>query len=232
MFPESILDRAQELGLHIVAITDHNSAENVAATLHAAQGTGITVLPGMEMQTREEAHLLTLFDTLDQILDWQEQVYASLPALKNDGAFFGEQLMLDENGEPAGYLDRLLLVASSLSVDEVARRVSEMGGLCIPAHVDRPMYSVIANLGFIPPALPVVGVEISPNIGPVQARQQYPELLRYGLVADGDAHRLREMGRRTTLKIAEATVAELALALAGSDGREVWVDGVSTTRCA
>jgi hypothetical protein len=163
---------------------------------------------------------------------WQEQVYASLLALRNDGPHFGEQLVLDENGEPARYLDRLLLVASSLSVDEVVRRVSALDGLCIPAHVDRPMYSVISNLGFIPPDLPVVGVEISPNIGPLQAREQFPELARYGLVAGGDAHRLTEMGRRTTVKIAAATVAELALALMGSDGREAWVDGISTTRCA
>jgi PHP family Zn ribbon phosphoesterase len=231
MLPELIVGRAQELGLHIIAVTDHNSAENVASVVNAAQGTGITVLPGMEVQTREEVHVLTLFDTLEQVVSWQDQVYASLPAVKNDEAVFGEQLMLDAEGELAGYLDRLLLTSTSLSVEEVVQRVSDLGGLCIMAHVDRTAYSIISNLGFIPPELDVVGVGISHNIGPTEAWERFPQLVRYSLVANGDAHRLREMVRRTTLKMANATIAELSLALAGEGGREVWVDGICSVRC-
>ena len=226
MLPELIVRQAQELGLQIIAVTDHNTAENAAAVVNAARGTGITVFPGMEVQTREEVHVLTLFDTLEQVDSWQEQVYASLPPLKNDEATFGEQLLLDADGEPAGYLDRLLLTSTHFSVEDVVRRVRELGGLCIPAHVDRPVYSIIANLGFIPPELDVVGVEISTNIGPVKARERFPQLARYSLVANGDAHRLKEMARRTTLKMEAPTVAELALTLAGVEGREVWVDGL------
>jgi len=230
MLPKFIVERAQALGLRVIAVTDHNSAENAAAVINAARGTGITVLPGMEVQTREEVHILALFDTLEQVASWQEQVYASLPPLKNDGAVFGEQVLLDADGEPVGYLDRLLLTSTTLSVEEIVQRVSGLNGLCIPAHVDRPAYSIISNLGFIPPELNVVGVEISHNVGPVEARGRFPQLKRYGLVGSGDAHRLQDMGRRTMLKVAEATVAELSLALAGRDGREVWVDGVSSVR--
>lgn len=230
MLPEFIVEQAQVLGLDIIAVTDHNSAENVAAVVNAARGTGITVLPGMEVQTREEVHLLTLFDTLEQVASWQEQVYASMPPLQNDEAVFGEQLVLDADGEPAGYLDRLLLTSTSFSVEEVVQRVSDLDGLCIPAHVDRTAYSIISNLGFIPPELDVVGVEISHNVGPVEARRRFPQLARYTLVASGDAHRLQEMSRRTTLKMAQATVAELCLALAGEGGREVWVDGICSVR--
>jgi len=230
MLPELIVGRAQELGLDIIAVTDHNSAENVAAVVNAARGTGLTVLPGMEVQTREEVHVLALFDTLEQAASWQEQTYASMPPLRNDEAAFGEQLLLDVNGQPAGYLDRLLLTSTSFSVEEVVRRVSALEGVCIPAHVDRPAYSIISNLGFIPPELAVVGVEISHNVGPLEARGRFPQLKRYGLVAGSDAHRLLDLARRTTLKMAEATVAELSLALAGEEGREVWVDGISGVR--
>ena len=230
MLPEFIVEQAQLLGLEIIAVTDHNSAENVAAVVNAARGTGVTVLPGMEVQTREEVHLLALFDTLEQVASWQEQVYASMPPLKNDEAVFGEQLVLDADGEPAGYLDRLLLTSTSFSVEEVVQRVSDLDGLCVPAHVDRTAYSIISNLGFIPPELDVVGVEISYNVGPVEARRRFPQLARYTLVASGDAHRLQEMSRRTTLKMAQATVAELSLALAGEGGREVWVDGICSVR--
>jgi PHP family Zn ribbon phosphoesterase len=230
MLPEFIVEQAQVLGLDIIAVTDHNSAENVAAVVNAARGTGVTVLPGMEVQTREEVHLVALFDTLEQVASWQEQVYASMPPLKNDEAVFGEQLVLDADGEPAGYLDRLLLTSTSFSVEEVVQRVSDLDGLCIPAHVDRTAYSIISNLGFIPPELGVVGVEISHNVGPIEARERFPQLVHYSLIASSDAHRLREMARRTTFKMAKATVAELSLALAGEGGREVWVDGIRSVR--
>ena len=232
MLPELIVERAQEQGLQIIAVTDHNSAENVASVVNAARGTSVTVLPGMEVQTREEVHVLTLFDTLEQVASWQEQVYASLPPLKNDDAAFGEQLVLDADGEPTGYLDRLLLASTSFSVEEVVQRVSDLDGLCIPAHVDRTAYSIISNLGFIPPELDVVGVEISHNVGPIEARERFPQLTRYSLVASSDAHRLRDMAGRTTLKMAGATVAEISLALAGEEGREVWVDGICSVRCS
>jgi len=228
MLPEFILERAQELGLDLLAVTDHNSAENVAAMLKAAQGTGIAVLPGMEVQTREEVHLICLFDTLEQVTYWQELVYAHLPRLKNKENVFGTQVVLNAEGEAVGTNDRLLATSASLSVDQVVQRVRDLKGLCIPSHVDRPAYSLIANLGFIPPDLEVVGVEISHLVGPKEARARFPQLEQYSLVASGDAHRLKEMARRTTLKMDEPTVAELALALAGTGGRGVWVDGIQS----
>jgi len=110
-------------------------------------------------------------------------------------------------------------------------RVRQIGGVCVPAHVDRPANSIISNLGFIPPDLDVQGVEISANSDPAEARQRFPQLKQYSLVGGGDAHRLKEMMRRTTLKMRQATVVELALALAGEGDREVWVDGIHSTRC-
>jgi hypothetical protein len=230
MLPELILERAQELGLGLIAVTDHNSAENAAAMLGAARGTGVTVLPGMEAQTREEVHVLCLFDTLEQVAAWQERVYACLPALKNNEDVFGAQVVLDAAGDAVGYNERLLLTSTSLSVNEVVQQVGEMGGLCIPAHVDRPAYSIIANLGFIPPDLGLAGVEISHLIGPQAARERWPELTRYSLVANSDAHRLEDMAVRTTLKMAQPTVAELTLALAGVGERNVWVSGTCSAR--
>jgi PHP family Zn ribbon phosphoesterase len=230
MLPELIVEQAQELGLNIIAVTDHNSAENAASVVNAAKGTGITVLPGMELQTREEAHLVCLFDTLEQVARWQEEVYAHLPPLKNDDDAFGTQIVLDASGEAVGTNERLLLTATSFSVEQTVQRVHALGGLCIPAHVDRPAYSIIANLGFIPPDLEITGVEISSLIGPKEARERFPQLERYSLITSGDAHRLSEMSKRTTLKMAEPTVAEIALALAGEGDRGVWVDGIRSVR--
>jgi PHP family Zn ribbon phosphoesterase len=231
MLPEFILERAQQLGLGLIAVSDHNSAENVAAMLAAAEGTGVTVLPGMEVQTREEVHLLCLFDTLEQVTRWQEEVYAHLPPLKNKEDVFGVQVVLNAEGDMMGYNERLLLTSTSFSVEEVVQRVRDLNGLCIPAHVDRPAYSIIANLGFIPPDLGLVGVEISHLISLKEARARFPQLERYSLMAGSDAHRLKDMASRTTLKMAEATVAEISLALASEEGRAVWLDGICSVRC-
>jgi PHP family Zn ribbon phosphoesterase len=230
MLPEFIVERAEELGLDLIAVTDHNSSENVAAVLTAVEGKGITVLPGIEVQTREEVHLLCLFDTLEQAEAWQKEVYAHLPPLKNREDVFGTQVVLNADGDIVGHNDRLLLTSVSFSVEEVVKRVHGLNGLCIPAHVDRPAYSMIANLGFIPPDLGIAGAEISHLVSAKEARIRFPQLQHYSLVAGGDAHRLKEMTRRTTLKMGQATVAELSSALAGEGDRGVWVDGISTTR--
>ncbi|MBN1484585.1 MAG: histidinol phosphatase [Chloroflexia bacterium] len=230
MLPEFIVERALELDLDIIAVTDHNSAENAAAMVTAATDTGLTVLPGMEVQTREEVHLVCLFDTLEQAWQWQEEVYAHLPRLKNKEEVFGTQIVLDAEGQAQGYNERLLLTSTSFSLEQVLGRVGQIGGLCIPAHVDRPAYSIMANLGFIPPELDFPGVEISQLVKLEQARQRFPQLEQYSLIANGDAHRLNELVRRTTFKMQAPTVAEIALALAGEGGRGVWVDGKNSGR--
>lgn len=225
MRPDAIIARAQELELEIIAVTDHNSAENVQAVCDAACGSGITVWSGMEVQTREEVHLVCLFDTCAQALALQETVYAHLPALKNDERVFGPQWRLDAEGEVIGTVERLLLVAANLSLADVVGRVRALGGVCIPAHVDRPAYSIIANLGFIPPELELTAVEISHFSTPKGVRERFPQLRGYTLVGNSDAHRLAEMCWRNTFRMAAPSIAELALALAGRDERGTWVDG-------
>jgi hypothetical protein len=98
--------------------------------------------------------------------------------------------------------------------------------------VDRPAYSIIANLGFVPPDLGLAGVEISQLVGVEEARRRFPQLANLSLIANSDAHRIKDMVRRTTLKMGRATVAEIALALAGEGGRGVWVDGIASGRVA
>lgn len=221
MIPPLIIRRARELGLGLIAITDHNSAENVAAVMQAAKGSGITVLPGMEVQTREEVHLLTLFDTVEQALAWQAKVYAHLPNLKNEEEHLGAQFVVDATGEYVDTNERLLATSMDLSLEAVVAGAQALGGLVIPAHVDRQSFSLIANLGFIPPGLDLPAVEIFRWSRETEVRQRFPQLERYTLICNGDAHRLSEIGARTMFKIAAPTVAELTLALKGEQGRRV-----------
>jgi PHP family Zn ribbon phosphoesterase len=223
MIPPLIMAQAQKLGLGALAVTDHNSAENVEGMLKAGQAAGVTILPGMEVETREEVHLICLFDTLEQDLAWQERVYAHLPDLKNNADKFGGQFVVDAEGEFVRENERLLLTPTRWSVEEVAFEVHALGGLCIPAHVDRPSYSLIANLGFIPPEVSFDALEVSRLTALDVARRRFPQVAGYTLVVSGDAHRLSEMMVRTMVKVEELTIAELRLALHGQNGRRVIV---------
>ncbi|NPV53331.1 MAG: PHP domain-containing protein [Firmicutes bacterium] len=249
MTPAAIMEEACRKGIKLVGIADHNSAENAIACLRAGARHGVCVLPGMEVQTLEEIHVLTFFGSIEGLITWQEEVYAHLPAELNREEFLGEQLILGEEGEVTGKCSRLLLTSTDLSLAEVVRKVRELGGLPIPAHIDRPSYSLIRNLGFVPPGLPVAALELSPHISREEACRRFPWVRDFPLIASSDAHRLHEMQGRTVAYIradlggeipgpasgggdpgarGEAPAAlfdEVALCLAGRGGR--FVDIVS-----
>lgn len=221
MIPPLIVRRARDLGLDIIGITDHNSAQNVQAVIDAADDTGLTVLPGMEVQSREEVHLVCLFDRVAQVLDWQEQVAAALPDRENVEEFFGAQFVVDATGEYVSTEKRLLSTSTSLSVEQVVARVRDLDGIVLAAHVDRPSYSLIANLGWVPPGLEIAGLEVSRLADPLAVVQRFPQAAGFGLVVNGDAHRLEEMTARTMFKVQGPQVQELSRALAGQEGRRV-----------
>jgi len=72
MLPPLIVQEAVDREIQLIAITDHNATGNIAAVQKAAEGLPLTVLPGMELQTREEVHNLCLFETLEETAVFQE----------------------------------------------------------------------------------------------------------------------------------------------------------------
>ncbi|HAZ31426.1 MAG TPA: histidinol-phosphatase [Dehalococcoidia bacterium] len=223
MIPPLIIRRARELGLGLIGIADHNSAENVAAVIKAAEGSGVAVLPGIEVQTREEVHMVTLFDTAEQALAWQMEVFDHLPDIRNNEDHFGAQFVVDATGEYVRRNERLLVTSTDMSLEMAVAMVQDLGGLALPAHVDRPAFSLIANLGFVPPDLDLPAVEIFRSSQEAEVRRRFPQIRGFTLICNGDAHRLNEMIARTMFKIAAPTVAELVLALRGENGRRVEV---------
>jgi PHP family Zn ribbon phosphoesterase len=219
MIPPLIVRTALERGINLLAITDHNASANVEAVMRAAQGSALSVLPGMEVQTREEVHMLCLFDTLEQLADWQRQVDAHLPDLENNAELFGEQFVVDEVGEFVRRETRLLLASTRMTLEEAAVRVNALGGLAIPAHIDRKAFSLITNLGFVPEGIPFAALEITRHITPTQARQRFPQIGDIPLIQSGDAHRLDEITGPMVLTMEAPTTAELRLALANRAGR-------------
>ncbi|HHY47943.1 MAG TPA: PHP domain-containing protein [Firmicutes bacterium] len=215
MSPARIARMAVARGLHVIAITDHNSAENVEAVKVAGERLGLWVIPGIEVQTVEEVHVLGFFDTISGALSCQEMVYATLPREKNREEFFGEQLIMDYNDNVVGKCDRLLLTSARLSFEEAVSAITENGGMAIAAHVDRPAFSVIRTLGFIPEGARIEAVEVSPRRRVEDVLREYPSLERFPAIVSSDAHRLEDMARGvTTLELSSRCLDGLRTALA------------------
>jgi PHP family Zn ribbon phosphoesterase len=219
MLPPLIVEAALARGINLLAITDHNTCANAEAVQRAAAGTGLTVLPGLEAQTREEVHVLCLFDALDQALAWEAELRAALPQMENDAEHFGDQFVVDSAGDFVRRETQMLLTSADLSFDDVCRRVDSLGGLAIPAHVDRKAFGLISNLGLVPPGLPIAALEVSRHLHPREATRQYPQLKGYPLLQGGDAHRLDEFLGANVFRLEAPTVGEIRLALRGEGGR-------------
>ena len=223
MIPPLIVRQALRRGLGLIAVTDHNASGNAAAVSRAAAGTGLEVLAGMELQTQEEVHLLCLFDVIDRCLAWEDKVRARLPVRRNQPDHFGEQWLVDEAGNWEGTDSRLLAGSAAIGLEEAIREVEELGGLAIPAHVDRPSFSLLANLGLVPAGLRAPALEVSPGFLPDTDLAEWPGLGCWTLVCNGDAHRLAEIGGRTALTLEECSVREIRKAAAHEGGRRIEV---------
>jgi len=214
MSPPGVVRIARERGLDLIVVCDHNSAENVGAATRAARDAGLAVIGGMEICTREEVHVLGIFADDRALGSAQEFVYQNLSG-ENDPGIFGEQLVVDELGEVVGHNSRLLIGATSLSLRDVVHTIHRLGGIAIAAHVDRPRFSIISQLGFVPQGLQLDAAEVcSDKLPPL------PENLT--VVRSSDAHRPEEIGCRSTrFLVEEPTAPEIGMALRGAEGRRV-----------
>ena len=192
MTPNNIINMALLKGLDIIGITDHNSAENLEAVIKCGKS-GILVIPGMELETREEVHVVCFFPCLEKALKMQEVVYNALPDIKNRPDIFGNQLIFDDHDNIIGILDRMLITATNITIENVNEKAKELGGVMIPAHVDRESYSIISNLGMIPNEIKIKYLEISRYCNPEILLSKYQGLSGYGLIKSSDAHHLGDI---------------------------------------
>lgn len=221
MGPRTIVNRATEQGLDVVGISDHNSAENVPAVVRAARGTALKILPGMEVTSIEEVHILAVFDSVDKALRLQEIVYEHLPG-ENDPKHFGLQVVVNEDHDVRSFNPRFLAGATVLSVEQVVEHICDLEGLAIAAHVDRETFGIIGQLGFIPADLHLDALELSPNISFLEARRRFPQYAGFALVRSSDAHFVADIGKNwTSLLLSEPTTQEIKKALRGEDARRV-----------
>ena len=216
MTPNNLVQMALLSGCEILAITDHNTCRNAPAVLEAGERNGLLVLPGMELCTSEEAHVVCLFETLEGALDFDRYVYEHMPHVKNKPEIFGQQPILDGSDEQVGEEENLLLVSSFIGVDQVVELTAQYGGVAFPAHVDRDSYSVIASLGAIPPEAGFTAAELTRECAAQEYVKLHSELEGLALFRDSDSHYLETLaGDPWTLALPERSVKAVLDAVRG-----------------
>jgi hypothetical protein len=221
MRPCAIVKKALAMGLDMIAICDHNSAENVAAFMRAGVESGLTVLPGMEVTSKEEIHLLALFNRQEDCMILQNFIYQNLPG-ENVEEVFGCQTMVNEKDETIGINRKMLIGATLLSLEQIVSAVGSLRGVTIASHIDRQAFSLLGQLGFIPEGLSLDGLEISSRTSKEEAQKRFHAYRHYSFVRSSDAHYLEDIGKNIThFLLAQTTSEEIKMALHHQGGRRV-----------
>jgi len=189
MTPNNIAGMGTVNGLQIMALTDHNSTANCPAFLAACKKQGIVGIPGMELTTAEDVHLVCLFDNLSSALSFGEAVNAARVPIANKVKVFGNQFVLDENDVLIRTEENLLPNATLLSLEEGTALCNAFGGVAYPAHIDREANGIIAVLGDMPanPHFPCVEFRSTEKVA--EYTEKY-KLFDKKVIFGSDAHYL------------------------------------------
>lgn len=198
MSPEAIVKKALNLGLDCISVTDHNAVYNSLSACRAAKKAGLGCIPGIEVQTEEEVHILCYFREVSSIEKFYTELYTFLPDMPNNPDYFGDQVFVDEDSEIRGFEERLLLNSVMLSVPDLVEMAKRYAGFVVPAHIESDKFGLMYNLGFLPQELSDCNLEISYNAVMNEVLKTYPLLGDYTFISNSDAHYLSDIGRAYT----------------------------------
>ncbi len=212
MSPAMIISAAIGKGLDMIAVSDHNTTLHCELMVTLGREAGLNVLRAAEVTSAEEVHSLVILPDADARASFQEWLERHSMRVPYDPRIFGDQVVVDRNEQIICEIEYFLPAALDASLDEIEREAHRLGALFIPAHLDRPSFSITSQLGFIPEDLYIDAVEV---VGKV------PDIL-YPVIRNSDAHIPEHIGRRyTTYMMEDATFGELALALRSDGGRKI-----------
>jgi len=186
--PGNIVGMAVVKNLDVIALTDHNTCKNCKAAMAIGKEYGLTVIPGMELTTSEEVHVLCLFYTLEDAMNFDSYVEPRILQIPNDPKAFGDQFICNENDETIGSFPTLLISATDISFDKVNSVLKPFNGVMIPAHIDKNSFSLMSNLGFVPPDSDFKCFELADMSNLHKLQNENPYLKQCNVINDSDAH--------------------------------------------
>lgn len=214
MTPANIAGMAALNGLEVIALTDHNTARNCPAFLKWAAEYGLVGIPGMELCTAEEVHVVCLFPALEDAMAFDRYVYQHMMPVENKPDLFGRQLLMDEADQVAGEEPLLLISATTIPFDRVYDLAAEYHGIMIPAHLDKSTTSLLSNLGFVPPDSKFTCAELKDMSTLHRLRAANPYLEGCNIISSSDAHYLEHINQANyTIQAASRAVPDILSAL-------------------
>ena len=193
MTPGNILGMASLIGLDVIALTDHNTCKNCPSIIAQSCNFPITVIPGMELTTAEEVHVLCYFHTLKDAMAFDRYVAKHLLPLKNQPEIFGNQLLCDTEDAIWGTYDKLLISATDISFFQLSELLQDYHGIMVPAHIDKNSNSLISQLGFIPEGCHFSCFEVHDYSLADSLKEKYPSLAKAQVLCNSDAHSLTSL---------------------------------------
>lgn len=196
MTPNNVVNMAMIKGLDILAVSDHNHIGNVEAALAVAGKRDLLLVPALELQTIEDVHLLCLFRSLKALKQFYEMVESRMLKLPNRPERFGTQVLMSAKDDPVGDVAYTLISSCQIELSEAVAEVRRLGGVAVPAHVNRGSNSLLSNLGFIPPGDDYKTLEVTAGEAGDQFLEAHPELAAYRILRNSDAHQLWNISER------------------------------------
>jgi 3',5'-nucleoside bisphosphate phosphatase len=222
MSPVNIIRQAAMKKLDIIGITDHNSTRHSGLAQDIGERYGITVIAGAEISTREEIHCLAFFENLSKADLFQQVIDEYLMVIRNKPEIFGHQYLVDEAENILEEEERLLVASLQLGIDEISDRVHELGGIFIPAHVNRLHNGLYSQLGFLPHNLQADALEVTQKALADNFLRDHPEIMNYCLVTGSDAHSLEQIGTPVMeCYLDRPAFSEIRQALNSENGRKI-----------
>jgi len=209
MTPGNIAGMAVVNGLQIVALTDHNSVKNCPAFYTQARKYGLIPIAGMELTTSEDVHVICLFPSLEKAMAFGETVEKRRVRVPNKPAIFGRQQILNEEDEVIGEEEFLLINATTISIAEAKELCEAAGGVCYPAHIDRPSNGIVSVLGAFPEDVAFTAYELNDGASLGEYRERFPHIGQMSHVVSSDAHYLWDLAEAEhTLDLPEDDIRE------------------------
>jgi len=220
MSPKEVMKQAASKDISIVAITDHNSMANCRTYAEAASQFGLNYIYGIEIQTIEEIHIIALFDDVSSALSLNDLIYQNLLPVKNNPDFFGDQVIIDSSENIIAFEEKALINSVIWDLEATVEMLRDHNSFYYPAHIDAGTYSILSQLGFIPPELNFPALEVTAKCDLSKLRQNHPSLKDKVFIRSSDAHYIQDVGSGfTEFLLEEPTLKEIRLACQKIAGR-------------
>ncbi len=225
MSPDKIVKQALKRGIDILAITDHNSTKQCEIVKKHAEGTGLLVVNGCEINSQEEVHAICLFEDDYTRNKFQHFLDHYLPTIPNRPEYHGHQVLVDRNNQITEYYPNYLGNPLMIDLETIEKFTHHINGLFIPAHIDRPINSLYSQFGYLATDLKVDGMQLSKYADETSIRNQYDIHSDISLISASDAHYLEDVGSSaTSFYLFEPTFNEIRWALNQKNGRFVKIE--------